>query len=246
MRRGPGCTDCKLTGYVDRVAVAEVFTPTDAMRVAIAKGITALELKQQMKEAGHRSMRDAAMRLVDEGVTSLDEVNRVLVEDEGERTETPGSGRGRQEARARGRRRPHDPDAGEDAAPARRLRGAGSAERAGGDRHGAHQSARPADYRPDDAGSRRIRDAGGAALRGKLCADAGHRAHGGERSRGRADGARSGRRGLPRSSRSTARSCYSGCAAYSCDTCGSPARTTSSRRSPAPGRWRSSSARARC
>ena len=95
MRRGPGCTDCKLTGYVDRVAVAEVFTPTDAMRVAIAKGITAVELKQQMKESGHRSMRDAAMRLVDEGVTSLDEVNRVLVEDEGEKTATPAAAAGK-------------------------------------------------------------------------------------------------------------------------------------------------------
>jgi type IV pilus assembly protein PilB len=89
MRRGPGCSDCKLTGYVDRVAVAEVFTPTDAMRVAIAKGITALELKAQMKEAGHRSMRDAAMRLVNEGVTSLDEVNRVLAEDESDRVTAP-------------------------------------------------------------------------------------------------------------------------------------------------------------
>ena len=88
--RSPGCQECKLTGYVDRVAVAEVFTPTDAMRAAIAKGITALELKQMMKEAGHRSMRDAALRLVDEGVTSLEEINRVLAEGEGERAKTTG------------------------------------------------------------------------------------------------------------------------------------------------------------
>jgi len=93
MRPGPGCKECKLTGYVERVAVAEVFTPTDEMRVAIAKGTTAVELKQMMQQAGHRSMRDVAMRLVDMGVTSMEEVNRVLAQDE------------RPDARAAGRKR---------------------------------------------------------------------------------------------------------------------------------------------
>jgi type IV pilus assembly protein PilB len=84
MRPGPGCKECKLTGYIDRVAVAEVFTPTEAMRTAIARGMTALELRKEMKASGHRFMRDVALRLVDEGVTSLEEVNRVLAEAEGE------------------------------------------------------------------------------------------------------------------------------------------------------------------
>jgi type IV pilus assembly protein PilB len=83
-RPGPGCTECKLTGYVDRIPIAEVFTPTDPMRIAIAKGITGLELKQLMKEAGHRSMRDAAMQLVEDGVTSVEEVDRVLADDAAE------------------------------------------------------------------------------------------------------------------------------------------------------------------
>jgi type IV pilus assembly protein PilB len=83
-RPGPGCKECKLTGYIDRVAVAEVFTPTEAMRTAIARGMTALELRKEMKASGHRFMRDVALRLVDEGVTSIEEVNRVLAEAEGE------------------------------------------------------------------------------------------------------------------------------------------------------------------
>jgi CheY-like chemotaxis protein len=94
MRPGPGCSECKLTGYIDRVPIAEVFTPTDAMRVAIAKGITAIELKQMMKDAGHRSLQDAAMRLVDDGITSLDEVNRVLAQEEA-REATPSGTRKR-------------------------------------------------------------------------------------------------------------------------------------------------------
>lgn len=90
MRPGSGCKECKMTGYVDRVPIAEVFTPTDDMRVAIAKGITAVELKAMMKAAGHRSMRDVALRLVDEGVTSLEEVDRVLADEEASRPKTPG------------------------------------------------------------------------------------------------------------------------------------------------------------
>ena len=73
--------------------LAEVFTPTDAMRVAIAKGITAVELRGLMKEAGHQSMRDAGMRLVDAGTTSLAELNRVLAEDQGERRKVGGKQR---------------------------------------------------------------------------------------------------------------------------------------------------------
>jgi len=93
MGPGPGCTQCKHTGYIERVAVAEVFTPTDAMRVAIAKGITAVELRGLMKNAGHQSMRDAGMRLVDAGTTSLAELNRVLAEDQGERRKVDGKKR---------------------------------------------------------------------------------------------------------------------------------------------------------
>jgi PleD family two-component response regulator len=47
--------------------------------------MTALELRQAMKASGHRFMRDAAMRLVNDGVTSLEEVNRVMAETDGER-----------------------------------------------------------------------------------------------------------------------------------------------------------------
>jgi type IV pilus assembly protein PilB len=93
MKPGRGCEQCKLTGYVDRIAVAEVFTPTDEMRVTIAKGVTAIELRQAMKAAGHRFLRDVALRLVDEGVTSLEEINRVIAEGtDGKAPVTPAAG----------------------------------------------------------------------------------------------------------------------------------------------------------
>ena len=243
MRRGTGCQDCKLTGYVDRIAVAEVFTPTDAMRVAIAKGITALELKQLMKEAGHRSMRDAALRLVDEGVTSLEEMNRVLA-----KTKANGADDRRQADRQEARALADDDRMirllVQILLAARRLRGAGRTERP--EAIDMALTLRPdlliTDLMMPEVDGYETLEALRAEAAGLipvivLTAETGPEVERTVLDLGADDYL---------SSRSTATCCCSGCAACSCDTSGSPARTTSSRRSPAPGRWRSSSARARC
>jgi type IV pilus assembly protein PilB len=78
---GPGCAHCKETGYGGRVPVAEVLTPTPQLRDAIARGATAHEIRAAMRAAGCPTMRDQAMRLVEQGLTSIDEVNRVLADD---------------------------------------------------------------------------------------------------------------------------------------------------------------------
>ncbi len=78
---GPGCDRCKHTGYAGRVPIAELLTPSDDLRAAIARGATAHEIRSAMRAAGFPTMRDHALRLAMEGVTSIDEVNRVLAED---------------------------------------------------------------------------------------------------------------------------------------------------------------------
>jgi type IV pilus assembly protein PilB len=78
---GPGCERCKHTGYGGRVPIAELLTPSDDLRDAIVRGATAHEIRAAMRASGAPSMRDHAMRLVSEGVTSIEEVNRVLAED---------------------------------------------------------------------------------------------------------------------------------------------------------------------
>jgi type IV pilus assembly protein PilB len=78
---GPGCRHCGHTGYVDRVAVAELFVPDDEMRAAIMAGAPVGELRQAMRSAGFKSMRECALDLVADGQTSLDEVNRVLTDE---------------------------------------------------------------------------------------------------------------------------------------------------------------------
>ena len=78
---GPGCDGCKHTGYVGRVPIAELLTPSEELRDAIVRGATAHEIRAAMRASGAPNMRDHAMRLVSEGITSIEEVNRVLAED---------------------------------------------------------------------------------------------------------------------------------------------------------------------
>ena len=61
--------------------VAEVLTPSDALRDAIGRGATALEIRSAMRAAGFPTMRDHALKLVAAGITSIEEVNRVLTDD---------------------------------------------------------------------------------------------------------------------------------------------------------------------
>ncbi len=75
---GRGCESCRHTGYVERMPVAEVLVPDDRIRHHIAHGATAPEIRAAMHAAGCRSMRERALELVSLGVTSIDEVDRVL------------------------------------------------------------------------------------------------------------------------------------------------------------------------
>ena len=77
---GRGCTSCHDTGYRDRLAVPEVLVPDEALRTAIRDGAGSAAIRGAMLAAGSRSMRESAVALVAEGVTSIEEVNRVLTD----------------------------------------------------------------------------------------------------------------------------------------------------------------------
>ena len=79
---GPGCESCHSTGYVERVPVAELLTPNDEVRNVIARGATAVEIRQAMKRSNTPTMRDHARQLVQLGITAMDEINRILGADE--------------------------------------------------------------------------------------------------------------------------------------------------------------------
>ena len=79
---GAGCAPCRFTGYTDRVPVVELLTPTEEIRAAILRGASAAELRAAMRAGGMPNMRQAGLQLVASGVTSLDELDRVLAADE--------------------------------------------------------------------------------------------------------------------------------------------------------------------
>ncbi|MDP3719792.1 MAG: ATPase, T2SS/T4P/T4SS family [Acidobacteriota bacterium] len=77
---GRGCDRCKQSGYADRIAVPEILAPDEALRTAIRNGAGAAEIRGAMRTSGSPSMRETALALVAQGVTSIEEVNRVLTD----------------------------------------------------------------------------------------------------------------------------------------------------------------------
>ncbi|MDE0029411.1 MAG: ATPase, T2SS/T4P/T4SS family [Deltaproteobacteria bacterium] len=75
--RGAGCPDCHHTGYRGRVAVYEVMTLTDELRRMVLRGASAAELKASAVEKGMRTLRQAAVGKVRQGVTTVEEALRV-------------------------------------------------------------------------------------------------------------------------------------------------------------------------
>ncbi|AZZ90893.1 type IV-A pilus assembly ATPase PilB [Hahella sp. KA22] len=74
--RPKGCDKCK-DGYKGRVGIYEVVRITPAMQELIMNEASSLELAKQAQKEGFRNLRQSALRKVIEGVTSLEEANRV-------------------------------------------------------------------------------------------------------------------------------------------------------------------------
>jgi general secretion pathway protein E len=76
-RSGAGCRHCRGTGYRGRVAVGELLVLTDELREAIIERVPVRRLKELAQRGGSRFLRHAALELVRDGRTTLEEVNRV-------------------------------------------------------------------------------------------------------------------------------------------------------------------------
>ncbi|MDG9668250.1 type IV-A pilus assembly ATPase PilB [Hahella sp. CR1] len=71
-----GCGKCK-DGYKGRVGIYEVVRITPAMQELIMNEASSIDLAKQAQKEGFRNLRQSALRKVIEGVTSLEEANRV-------------------------------------------------------------------------------------------------------------------------------------------------------------------------
>lgn len=78
---GAGCPECHHTGYRGRAAIYEVMPLTDDLRRRILRGGSAGELKSAAMKTGMRTLRQAAVRKVREGVTTIEEALRVTEPD---------------------------------------------------------------------------------------------------------------------------------------------------------------------
>lgn len=73
-----GCGSCERTGYKGRIGIYEVLLLNEQIRAAIRAESKDDELRTMARVAGMESMRDDAMLKVNTGVTTLDEVLRVV------------------------------------------------------------------------------------------------------------------------------------------------------------------------
>ncbi|MFA5530323.1 MAG: type IV-A pilus assembly ATPase PilB [Thiohalomonadaceae bacterium] len=78
-KAGPGCDHCN-GGYKGRVGIYQVMELSEAMQHIIMRGGNALELAEQAKCEGVPDLRESGLKKVRDGITSLEEVNRVTKE----------------------------------------------------------------------------------------------------------------------------------------------------------------------
>lgn len=78
-KRGQGCGDCRGTGYKGRRAVAEFLVLDDELREMIVQRQSMRKIKEVARSKGTRSLLDAALDVVREGATTLEEVRRVTL-----------------------------------------------------------------------------------------------------------------------------------------------------------------------
>ena len=78
--REKGCEECNNTGYRGRVVIAEVLCIDDTIRGMIATGAAYSVIKDTARKNGMDTIFESGMKLVEQGITSYEEVLRVAVE----------------------------------------------------------------------------------------------------------------------------------------------------------------------
>ena len=75
--RGKGCGQCRGTGFAGRRAIAEILLLNDKLRGLITSRAPVEQIKEAARQNGTRMLREAALDLVEQGVTTLEEINHV-------------------------------------------------------------------------------------------------------------------------------------------------------------------------
>jgi type IV pilus assembly protein PilB len=75
--RGEGCTDCNGSGYKGRIAIHEIVVMTKGIKMLLEKRASEEEMRQLAVKEGTQMLADSAAALVLEGISTIDEMNRV-------------------------------------------------------------------------------------------------------------------------------------------------------------------------
>ena len=76
--RGKGCEICRGRGFLGRTVVAEIFRVDDTIKRLIAEDSPLVEIAESARRAGMRSLRESAREKVLQGVTTVEEIRRVV------------------------------------------------------------------------------------------------------------------------------------------------------------------------
>ena len=76
--KGRGCDACNLSGYKGRVGVYEVLVANEELRHLIAQGAGTQEIRNKAISAGMKTLKDYCLILLEEGLTTVDEVLRTV------------------------------------------------------------------------------------------------------------------------------------------------------------------------
>jgi len=79
--KGTGCPACNNTGYKGRLALYEVLPVREEIRELILQGASASEIKKEAMRLGMKTLRQAALMRLKEGITTVEEVLKATVED---------------------------------------------------------------------------------------------------------------------------------------------------------------------
>jgi type IV pilus assembly protein PilB len=77
--KGEGCDRCNHTGKKGRVGIYELLTMNDDLKRAVARGAKTDEIRDIARASGMKTLKEYAMFLMAEGLTSVDEVLTNLV-----------------------------------------------------------------------------------------------------------------------------------------------------------------------
>ena len=82
-RTGPGCADCKQTGYRGRLGIHELLIIDDEVRNLIMRSADSSEIRRAAAAKGMTTLREDGADKIMQGITTIDEVLRVTQDDLG-------------------------------------------------------------------------------------------------------------------------------------------------------------------